>query len=170
MQNLDEDQFGAQSLHHMLKPTAEYSKVWVFVVSEDGAQKRVQGVGQVGTTVGQLFWALKSNWSLGWPVYVSHITTWGWVCACTTWVVGLLTLIPLVGQLFVMYPQLFGQFVIKDVGMIANLWLCESSLLIDHANPPYFVGCWACALGRPVLNDLGCWRDQQSFGSVSMSH
>jgi len=25
------------------------------VVSEDGAQKRVQGVGQVGTTVGQLF-------------------------------------------------------------------------------------------------------------------
>ena len=154
----------------MLKPTAEYSKVWVFVVSEDGAQKRVQGVGQVGTTVGQLFWALKSNWSLGWPVYVSHITTWGWVCACTTWVVGLLTLIPLVGQLFVMYSQLFGQLVIKDVGMIANLWLCESSLLIDHANPPYFVGCWACALGRPVLNDLGCWRDQQSFGSVSMSH
>ncbi len=55
MQNLDEDQFGAQSLHHMLKPTAEYSKVLVFVVSEDGAQKRVQGVGQVGTTVGQLF-------------------------------------------------------------------------------------------------------------------
>jgi hypothetical protein len=34
MQNLDEDQFGAQSLHHKLKPTAEYSKVWVFVVSE----------------------------------------------------------------------------------------------------------------------------------------
>jgi hypothetical protein len=55
MQNLDDDQFGAQSLHHKLKPTAEYSKVWVFVVSEDGAQKRAQGVDQVGTTVGQLF-------------------------------------------------------------------------------------------------------------------
>ena len=55
MQNLDDDQFGAQSLHHKLKPTAEYSKVRVFVVSEDGAQKRVQGVDQVGTTVGQLF-------------------------------------------------------------------------------------------------------------------
>jgi hypothetical protein len=55
-------------------------------------------------------------------------------------VVGLLNLIPLVGQLFVMYPQLFGQFVIKDVGVIANLWLCEPSLKIDHANLPYFVG------------------------------
>ena len=74
--------------------------------------------------------------------------------------VGLLTLIPLVGQLFVMYPQLFGQFVIKDGGVIANLWLCEPSLKIDHANLPYFVGCLACALGRPVLNDLGCWHDQ----------
>ena len=37
--------------------------------------------------------------------------------------------------------QLFGQFKIKDVGVIANLWLCEPSLKIDHANPPYFVGC-----------------------------
>ena len=55
--------------------------------------------------------------------------------------VGLLNLIPLVGQLFVIYSQLFGQFVIKDVGMIANLWFCEQSLKIDHANPPYFVGC-----------------------------
>ncbi len=55
--------------------------------------------------------------------------------------VGLLTLIPLVGQLVVMYSQLFGQLVIKDVGVIANLWLCESSLLIDHANLLYFVGC-----------------------------
>jgi hypothetical protein len=56
-------------------------------------------------------------------------------------VVGLLTLIPLVGQLFVMYSQLFGQLVIKDVGVIANLWLYELPLLIDHANLPYFVGC-----------------------------
>ena len=55
--------------------------------------------------------------------------------------VVLLTLIPLVGLLFVMNSQLFGQFVIKDVGVIANLWLCEPFLLIDHANPPYFVGC-----------------------------
>ena len=43
MNNLDDDRFDAQSLHHKLKPTAEYSKVWVFVMS-DGAQKRVQGV------------------------------------------------------------------------------------------------------------------------------
>ncbi len=51
MNNLDDDRFDAQSLHH----TVEYSKVWVFVMSEDGAKKRVQGVVQVGTTVGQLF-------------------------------------------------------------------------------------------------------------------
>jgi hypothetical protein len=44
--------------------------------------------------------------------------------------------------------------------VIANLWLCEPSLKIDHANLPYFVGFWACALGRPVLNDLGCRRDR----------
>ena len=70
-----------------------------------------------------------------------------------TRVVGLLTHIPLVVELFVMNPQLFGQFVIKDVGAIANLWLCEPSLKIDHANPPYFVGLCACAVGWPVLND-----------------
>ncbi len=55
MNNLDDDRFDAQSLHHKLNHTAEYSKVWVFVMSEDGAQKRVQGVDQVRTTVGQLF-------------------------------------------------------------------------------------------------------------------
>ena len=64
------------------------------------------------------------------------------------------------GQLFVMYSQLFGQFVIKDVVVIANLWICEPILKIDYANLPYFVGFWACALGRPVLNDLGCRRDR----------
>ena len=45
MNNLDDDPFDVQSLHHKLNHTAEYSKVWVFVISEDGAQKRVQGVG-----------------------------------------------------------------------------------------------------------------------------
>ena len=35
---------------------------------------------------------------------------------------------------------LCGQFVIKDVTVIANLWLCEPSLKIDHENLPHFVG------------------------------
>lgn len=137
MNNLDDDRFDAQSLHHKLKPTAEYSKVWVFVMS-DGAQKRVQGVDQVGTTVGQLFWALESNWSLGWPVYVSHITTWWWVCACLTRVVGLLTLI----------PPAVPAACDMDVSMVFNLWLCE----------PFRD--WSCKSTAvwPVQNQ-GCWRD-----------
>ena len=49
--------------------------------------------------------------------------------------------------------QLFGQNMIKDVRVISNHWFCELSLKIDHANLPYFVGCLACAMGWPVLND-----------------
>ena len=84
-------------------------------------------------------------------VNVSHNTTLRWVCVCAWWcqLVDSWVLVepvtdhasPMVGNNVVLtadpllcVPECL-YWVIEDVGVIDNLWLCESLIKIDHASP-----------------------------------
>jgi len=102
-------------------------------------------------------------------VNVSHNTTLRWVCVHgdVNWLIvecslsqWLIMRVPWLGQCFLTADPLLCvplslYWVIEDVGVIDNLWLCESLIKIDHANPlvgKVKVAIWTCNSRTILLN------------------